>query len=179
MTDIYWVLKRYLLWFYYRIPCSVFTVQWWRDSELVSKPCHDNFYVEKLVKTQNQCFDKFTLKCFSHQRLQTSHSSVLSRSSEHKDDFGPDEKHCRLAPRTTSIQLRSLEKDLLTAWADGLTASCTRVYQHLYGASLPDFFCELRSLNLTLWEDLCSMSLWYLEIFTGRDEESSNYSRSH
>lgn len=22
MTDIYWVLKRYLLWFYYRIPCQ-------------------------------------------------------------------------------------------------------------------------------------------------------------
>ena len=56
-------------------------------------------------------------------------------------------------------------------WGDGLTVSCTRVYQHLQGGSLPDFFCELMSLNLTLWEDLCIMSLWYLENFTGEKKK--------
>ena len=70
------------------------------------------------------------------------------------------QKHQRPA-----VQSRERLADFV--WGDGLTVSCTQVYQQLQGGSLPDFFCELMSLNLTLWEDLCIMSLWYLENFTG------------
>lgn len=52
-------------------------------------------------------------------------------------------------------------------WGNVLTVSCTPVHQQIQGSSLADFYCEPRSLNLTLWEDLCSMSLWYLGNVTG------------
>lgn len=34
------------------------------------------FYVEKLVRTQNQYFDKFTLKCFSYP-LKTNYNNMI------------------------------------------------------------------------------------------------------
>lgn len=102
------------------------------------------FYAEKLVKTQNWYFEKFTLKCFSHQLLKTSYTNTIFRS--YGVQGWPWTWLEMLKTNTAEQPVWSGERLPQLVWGDLLTVSHIRIHQQLQCSSLVYFHCELISL---------------------------------